>query len=566
MSASPAPSLPAPPAPTSPFAPLRIPFFRMLWVASFVSNIGTWMQNVGAVGLMTQLTPSPVLVALLQTASALPVFLLSLPAGALADLVDRRRMLLLTQTWMAITALVLAALTLLGLTTPWLLLLLTFLLGLGGALNNPVWQTVTPELVPRPQLAQALALNSVSFNLARAFGPALGGLLIGYASAGAAFLLNGVSFLATMYMVWRWQRAPQATSELAGERILAAIRGGIRYARFAPPVQHILVRGVCFTFGASALLALMPAVVARQLHLPTSFYSLLLSCMGAGAVLGALVLPRLNRRLSIDWRVSLATATFGLGLLGLAYSASRPLLMGLLVLVGLAWMLVLNSFSVGVQTVVPRWVQARTISLYLLTIQGGMALGSVVWGAVATRWSLPAALTGAAVWLGLSLLLVVRFSLSTTENLPDPTPTRPRREPELAEEPDPDAGPVIITTTYRVRPENRPAFTYLIHQLSRIRRREGAIRVGLYADLADPTRLVEYFMVETWEEHEQQHLRGASPDEEDLKARARQFHQGPEPPAVAHLLAQPYLPTATPPVMVPGTTRLVANTAGEAVS
>ncbi|UPL47539.1 MFS transporter [Hymenobacter sublimis] len=556
----------SPASSTSPFTPLRIPFFRMLWIASFVSNIGTWMQNVGAVGLMTELTTSPVLVALLQTASALPVFLLSLPAGALADLVDRRKMLLLTQTWMATVALLLAAVTLLGFTTPWLLLTLTFLLGLGGALNNPVWQTVTPELVPRPELPQAIALNSVSFNLARAFGPALGGLVIGYFSAGAAFLLNGLSFLATIYMVYSWKREPQATSTLATERVVAAIRGGIRYARFAPPVQHILLRGVCFTFGASALFALMPAVVARRLHEPTSFYSLLLSCMGLGAVLAAFLLPRLNQRLSIDWRVTLATAAFAVSLLGLGYADSHWLLYALLTLVGMAWMLVLNSFSVGVQTVVPRWVQARTISLYLLTIQGGMALGSVVWGTVAERAGLPLALTGAAIWLGLTTLLALRFSLRTSPETLDHTPARPRPEPVLAEAPDPEDGPVIITTTYRVAPTDRPTFTYLMEQLARIRRREGAIGWGLYADLADPTRLVEYFMTESWEEHAQQHDRGVSRDEAELKNQIRALHQGPEPPAVSHLLAQHYNATAPPPPMVPGSTRLVASTAGEATA
>ncbi|MET4105161.1 MFS transporter [Hymenobacter sp. UYP22] len=556
----------APPVSTSPFTPLRIPIFRMLWIASFVSNIGTWMQNVGAVGLMTELTASPVLVALLQTASALPVFLLSLPAGALADLVDRRRMLLLTQTWMAATALVLATVTLLGLNSPWLLLTLTFMLGLGGALNNPVWQTVTPELVPRQELPQAIALNSVSFNLARAFGPALGGLVIGYFSAGAAFLLNGLSFLATIYMVYSWKREPQATSTLATERVVAAIRGGIRYARFAPPVQRILVRGVSFTVGASALFALMPAVVSRRLHLPTSFYSLLLSCMGLGAVLAAVTLPRLNQRLSIDWRVTLATAAFATGLLGLGYANNQWLLYGLLTLVGMAWMLVLNSFSVGVQTVVPRWVQARTISLYLLTIQGGMALGSVVWGTVAEHLGLPLALTGAAAWLGLSMLLVLKFSLRTAPETLDHTPARPRLEPVLVQEPAPTEGPVIITTTYRVLPEHRPQFTYLMEQLGRIRRREGAIGWGLYADLAEPARMVEYFLVESWEEHEQQHDRGVSRDEADLKNQIRQLHQGPEPPHITHLLAQHYRPTATPPVMVPGSTRLVASTAGEATA
>ncbi|WP_460621655.1 MFS transporter [Hymenobacter tenuis] len=553
-------------ASSSPFTPLRIPFFRMLWIASFVSNIGTWMQNVGAVGLMTELTPSPVLVALLQTASALPVFLLSLPAGALADLVDRRKMLLLTQCWMAAVALLLATVTLLGLNNPWLLLTLTFLLGLGGALNNPVWQTVTPELVPRQELPQAIALNSVSFNLARAFGPALGGLVIGYFSAGAAFLLNGLSFLATIYMVYSWKREPQTTSTLATERVVAAIRGGIRYARFAPPVQHILVRGVCFTFGASALFALMPAVVARRLQEPTSFYSLLLSCMGLGAVLAAFILPKLNRKLTIDWRVTLATGAFAVSLLGLGYADNHWLLYALLTLVGMAWMLVLNSFSVGVQTVVPRWVQARTISLYLLTIQGGMALGSVVWGTVAEQAGLPLALTASAIWLGLTMLLAFRFSLRTSPESLDHTPARPRPEPVLAEAPNPNEGPVIITTTYRVAAPDQPAFTYLMEQLARIRRREGAIGWGLYADMADPTRMVEYFMTDSWEEHAQQHLRGVSRDEAELKTQINQLHQGPEPPVVSHLLAQHYRATAPPAPMVPGSTRMVASTAGEATA
>ncbi|WP_147320727.1 MFS transporter [Hymenobacter lapidiphilus] len=550
-------------ASSSPFTPLKIPIFRMLWIASFVSNVGTWMQNVGAVGLMTELTASPVLVALLQTASALPVFLLSLPAGALADLLDRRKLLILTQTWMALVALLLAGMAFGGFASPWLLLSLTFLLGLGGALNNPVWQSVTPQVVPPAELPQAIALNSVSFNLARALGPALGGLVIGYFSAGAAFLLNGISFLGTIYMVYRWQRQPQPASTLATERLVMAMRGGLRYARFSPPVQRILLRGAAFTFGGSALFALMPAVVAQRLLRPTSFYSLLLTCMGLGAVLAAVLLPRLNRRLNIDNRVALATAVFAGGLLGLGYVDAPWLLYGLLALVGMAWMLVLNSFSVGVQTVVPRWVQARTISIYLLVIQGGMALGSVVWGAVAERAGLPLALAGSAIWLLLSLLLVRRYSLQTPPEALDHTPARQRPEPVLAEEPAPAEGPVITTTTYRVAPENRPAFTYYMEQLGRIRRREGAIGWGLYADLADPDRLMEYFLSESWEEYLRQHQRGVGREEAELKVSLRRLHEGPEPPHVSHLLAQHHHPVSGHPPMPPGSTRLVASTAGE---
>ncbi|WP_165699430.1 MFS transporter [Hymenobacter jejuensis] len=525
------------PAPlVSPWAPLKEGFFRMLWIASFVSNIGTWMQNVGAVWLMTHLTNSTVLVALMQTASALPIFLLSLPAGALADLVDRRKFLLITQTWMGVVALVLAAVTLLGHISPWGLLFLTFTLDIGGALNNPVWRSVTPELVPRSQLPAAITLNSISFNLARAVGPALGGLVVAYFSAGFAFLLNGLSFLATIYMVYSWKREAQPpTTALAGERILAAMRGGVRYARFSPPVQNILVRAFFFTFGASIVFALLSPVVAKLLHQTGAVYSILLSCMGGGAVVTALLLPRLNRAFSIDKRVSLAAVLFAVVVLGMGFSSNLPLLYVLLTVCGGAWMMSQNSFNVAIQTVVPNWIQARALGIYILVFQGGMALGSFTWGALADEFGLPVALAGAAAWMLLSILLVFRFSLRNGENL-DFTIASHWAEPTIVMEPTPNDGPVLITIAYRIAQEDVPTFAATMEELGRIRRREGAIRVGLYADLADPERIMEYFVVESWAEHERQHTQGVGPDEAALATAARNLHRGPEPPVVSHFI------------------------------
>ncbi|WP_324677988.1 MFS transporter [Hymenobacter sp. GOD-10R] len=531
--------------PISPWAPLRVKFFRMLWIASFVSNIGTWMQNVGAVWLMTHLTTSTVLVALMQTASALPVFLLSLPAGALADLVDRRRFLLFTQAWMGVVAMLLAAVTLLGHISPWGLLFLTFLLDIGGALNNPVWRATTPELVPRPLLPGAITLNSISFNLARALGPALGGLVVAYSSPGLAFLLNGLSFLATIYMVYTWKRENQGLSfsGLDGERILSALRGGVRYARFSPPVQNILVRAFAYTFGASIVFALLSPVVDKMLHLGGGVYSALLSCMGGGAVVTALLLPRLNRAFGIDSRVNLAAVLFAVVSLGLAFAPHVPLwsLYVLLTIGGAAWMMSQNSFNVAIQTVVPNWVQARILGVYIFVFQGGMALGSATWGAVADEFGLPVALLASAAWMLLTLLLVFRFSLRNGENL-DFTIAQHWAEPTILYEPREKDGPVLVTITYCIAPEDRPGFTAVMRKLSRIRRREGAMRVGLYADLADPERMVEYFVVDSWAEHEEQHERGLGAEEADLLSQARKFHQGAEIPKVTHLIAQSYSP------------------------
>ena len=521
--------------PVSTWAPLREPFFRMLWAAAFVSNIGTWMQNVGAVALMTQVTASSVLVALLQTAATLPAFLLSLPAGALADLVDRRRLLLFAQAWMAVTALLLGALVVLGFGTPWLLLGFTFVLGLGAALTTPVWVAVMTEVVPPEQLPAAAALNGLSFNLARAVGPALGGLVIGYFSVGASFVLNGLSFLAIVWVIWRWQREPQPPVTMAAERLFSAMRGGLRYARFSLPLQVILLRSAAFLFGASALFALLP-VVAQGLHAPAATYSVLLTCMGAGAVLGAFVLPVFNQRFGVDARVNILTGVFAAVVAYLGFADNVWALGAVMVVAGAAWLLVLNVLSVAVQTAVPRWVLARSISFYLLVTQGATAVGSLAWGAAAERFGLTNGLVAAAGCMALTLLLAGRYALRRGENL-DFSTVQHWAEPSTILPLTPGAGPVVVTIAYRVALANQPDFAQLMAKMAHIRRREGALSVMLYTDLADPERLVEQYVFESWEEHRAERMRGMGSEETQLYRQVRALHKGDAPPVVTHLPA-----------------------------
>jgi MFS family permease len=313
------------PGSTAAWSPLRRPLFRALWVATVVSNIGTWMQNVGAAWLMTALTPSPVMVALVQAATSLPVFLVGLPAGALADVVDRRRLLLWTQGWMLAAAAALGALALAGVITPWVLLLLTFALGLGAALNAPAWQAIVPELVPHADLPAAVALNSVGFNIARAVGPALGGAIVALAGARAVFLLNAASFLGVIGVLYRGQRAAPV-SRWPAEHVVGAIRAGLRYVRYAPTLRAVLVRGGIFILCGSALWALLPLVARNELGLNATGYGLLLGALGVGAIAGALLLPRIRRHVADDSLVVGATVVFAAVTMTLAYVHDMALL------------------------------------------------------------------------------------------------------------------------------------------------------------------------------------------------------------------------------------------------
>ncbi|RSK42630.1 MFS transporter [Hymenobacter perfusus] len=525
---------------------LRTPFlyavFRAVWLASVVSNIGTWMQNVAGVWLVTTLTTSVLLVALMQAATSLPAFLLSLPAGALGDLVDRRRLLLFTQAFMGVVAFVLGGLTLAGQVSALGVLGFTFLLGLGSAINAPIWQTVTTELVPRPVLPFAITLNGVSNNIARAVGPALGGLIIAHYSPGYVFLLNGISFVGTWVVVRRWQRPPEVAGGSA-ESFLGAVRTGLRYVRYSPGIYAVLVRTFAFAFGASAMWALLSVVTARRLHLSSGSYGVLLSWLGAGAIAGAFLLGRVGNRLPYGRRVLLGSGVFVGTNLGLAFMPSEYGLFPVMFLSGVAWLTAMTSFSTTVQLAVPRWVQARIVSIFMLVFQAGLSMGSIAWGELADRTTLVTALVAAAAWMLLSLLLAWLFPMPAAASLDlEPAATGPA----LPGLPNSATGPVAVLTEYTVAPADQPAFRRTAARLTRRRLRDGALRAGI---LAEENQLTEYYSVASYEDYERQHHRFTREDAA-VQQQLATYHQGPEPPR-CFLTNTPPSNRLTPPLPEP---------------
>jgi MFS family permease len=357
----------------SAWSPLLIRVFRSLWIASLVSNIGTWMHNVGGVWLMTSLSDSALIVALMQTATSLPVFLVVLPAGALADIVDRRKFLLCTPGGMLAAAAALAALTLMGLTTSWVLLGLTFALGLGAAMNMPAWQAIMPDLVPREQLSAAIALNGIAFNVARAVGPALGGAIVAAAGPGAVFLLNSLSFLAVIAVIFSWDEPRQEANSAPSEHVFEAVRTGMRYVFNAPALKSALIRCWLFIICAGALWALMPVVARWDLGFGATGFGVLLACMGAGAIVGAVILQKLRRTIPLDSLMIGATVVFACATLALAHIRNLAVLGLMMISGGAAWTTLMSSFNVAVQTCAPSWVRARVLGFYTRIFQCGLA-------------------------------------------------------------------------------------------------------------------------------------------------------------------------------------------------
>jgi len=392
------------------WAPLGEPLFRSLWLAAVISYTGTWMQNVGAGWLMTQLTTSPLMVSLVQAAAAVPVFLVVLPAGALADMVDRRRLLLFTQGWMVVAAAALGVLTLFHAVDPWVLLIFTFLLGLGAVMNDPAWQAITPEVVSPAKHASAVALNSAGFNVARAVGPALGGVVVAAAGSGWSFLLNAASFFGVIIFLYNWRRAPH--NPLPKQSVRAAIVEGFRYVRGAPEVRSVLIRTGAFSLGATSLLALLPVIC--QPH-GAQGYGFLLTCFGLGALGGAAVLPRLRLQFSVDGLVAGATVVFAAMTFLAGQVRGFEWLCLVLFTAGAAWIGILACFNVVAQTMCPSWMRARALSMYLLVLQGGMAIGSAVWGALAAREGVPVALAWSALAMLVGLSSIVRHRLTAAE-------------------------------------------------------------------------------------------------------------------------------------------------------
>jgi MFS family permease len=517
------------------------------------------MQDTAGTWLMTTLTASPLLIALMQTAASLPVLALGLLAGATADLFDRRRLLIFWQAWMLGSVGILAVLTFLGHISPWSLLAFTFLLNVGSAMNNPAWQAIVPELVPRELIPDSVSLNSGSNNLARAVGPALGGLMVAAFSrvdTGSAwvFALNSLSYAGVIWVLVNWKRVPLFKSALPSERVPASIRTGLRYVMHAPNLRASLVRAFTFTFFVSAIWSLLAIVARNDMHQGALGYGILNGSLGTGAVIAAFTLARVRQRLSADQIIGISTAydVFTLAVLALVH---RPaIVIPTLMVSGFCWTSTMATLNTSVQVSVPAWVQARALGTYLMTFQGGMALGSVLWGVIAEHTSTPIALLSSSAGFALSYPLVRRFCV-LKGGIPDTTPHQSKRQPpelvpvleDEAESSDPDlAGPVRISIEYRVPVENYAEFTRTIHKLSRVRLRGGALRWGIYRDATDPTHLNETFIMDSWLDYLRSRERITAADER-IRQQVWALHQSAEPPRITYQVYAREITNPTPP-------------------
>ena len=528
----------------SAWSPLANPVFRALWLAILVGNIGTWIHDVAATWRMADLTGSPLMVAAVQSATTLPMALLALVAGTLADIVDRRRYLIVTQLFMMAVAATLALLAHLDLLGPAALLALTFALGCGAAMALPAQAAITPELVPRAQLASAVALHSVGMNIARSIGPALGGLVVASLGAAWAFGLNALSFLAVVLVLLWWKRAPDA-STLPPEGFSLALRAGLRYARHADVFRAVLAKTASFFVFAAATTALLPLLVRERLHGGSGSFGLLLGFIGLGALLGAVLLPTLRARMDRDRLVFLASLVLAACAAALALIANLVVLCAVMLLNGLAWITVLSSLQIAAQTAVPGWVRARALSLYLVVFSLGLALGSLLWGAVAQQVGVPATLIVAAIALVLSATWARRFRIAGTEAL-DHAPSGHWPVPAASIDNPADTGPVLVTVEYRIDSAGRELFLALMQDLGQRRRRDGAVQWGLMEDTGKSGEFLEYFLVGSWLEHLRQHER-VTREEERLQTALRALHRGEQPPKVRHLVGARLEPPSAPP-------------------
>jgi len=520
--------------PVSAWAPFRHRAFAILWVATVVSNVGTWMHDIGAGWLMTELSASPLLVAAVQAATTLPVFLFALVAGAVADIVDRRRLLLRVNAAMAAVAATLALLVLLDAASPALLLIFTFLMGLGVAFVAPAWQAIVPRLVPRAELQPAIALNSLGINLARAIGPALSGFLIVAVGLAAPFFANALSFLVIIAALWRWKPEPAPPRRLPPEHLGAAVWAGLRYAANARPVQATLLRSAAFFLPASALWSMLPLIVRVLLEAGPTFYGVLLGCLGAGAIAGALVLPAIRRRLGLDRTVAAGTIGLAGVLVLLALWPQREAALAAAALAGICWIAVLSSLNLSAQTALPDWVRARGLSLFLTVFFGTMALGSVAWGNLAAATSIPTTLLAGA---GLAVLLVPltwRARLGQGEGLDLTVSLHWPATPVLAAT-EHERGPVLVQAAYLVDPADAGAFVALLDELKHARRRGGGYGWTLMQDAAAPRRWLEGWYESSWLQHLRHHERVTGADKA-LQERILALHRGEAPPEVRHLL------------------------------
>ncbi|WP_078900952.1 MFS transporter [Actinacidiphila yeochonensis] len=518
----------------SSWAPLRLRTFRSLWLAQLGSNVGTWMQTVGAQWMLVHQPNAPTLTSLVQAASLLPVLFLSLPAGVLADVLDRRRLLIWLSVGMTAVSAALAALTAAGLTTPSVLIALVFLLGCGSALTGPGWQAVQPELVPRGQIPAAAALGSLNVNLARAVGPALAGVIVAVTGPDVVFAINAVSFLGVVGALTAWHRAdPRGAG--APERIRPALAAGTRYVRNAPGVRRLLLRAGLFVVPASALWGLLPVVSSTRLGLGAGGYGLLLGALGLGAIAGAVTVKRVRAAVGRNLLLALSGCAFAAGSAAAALVTQPVVVAVLLVLTGVGWLYALSTLNTTLQLALPAWVRARGLAVYLMVFMGGQGVGTLLWGLLAQAAGIRPTLLAATALLLLSSLSLALWPVHARTGTLERDAVAPWPEPMLAFDEEPGGGPVLVEIDYEVAADRTADFRAAMAALSVSRRRTGAVHWSLYRDAERENVWVEIFEVPSWQEHLLQHDGRLTGYDAELVERARSLAAGE--PRVRHLVA-----------------------------
>ena len=517
-------------------SPLRSRIFLALWIAAMASNVGTWIQSVGEKWQMAHLTTSPLLIALVEAGTTLPVLVLGLAAGAFADILDRRRLLLGTQLFMLVVAGSLSLLTFTHHISPGVLLLMSLLIGIGSALSMPAFQAIVPELLPKSDLPAGVALNSAGFNVSRAVGPALGGLVLSWLGAGWAFLINALSFLAVVAVVARWRRRV-APADLPAERFLGAMKVGFRYARHSGPLRVILLRTLGYVGFAGVIFSLLPVLAIHQLHLGSAAFGALLGCVGAGAVLATFLIASLRRRFTAHQLLGGCTLLSVAAQVVIAYVPHTPTVALCLLLAGMSWLVVLSTINTAIHLSVPTWVKARAFGGYQMAWGGAMALGSVFWGAVAQRWGVSAGFALSAAGMLLALPLLGRLRITAFEEEVD---LRPHRDEPHAPSAIPlDAGPILVQLEYSILETSREQFLEAMDEVRRLRLRDGAMRWALFEepDHTQEGRLhfAECYLSSTMGEHLRQHHRDTAADRLVL---AQAYRLNPDGrPKVRHMVS-----------------------------
>ena len=523
----------------STLSPFGFATFTVLWVATVVSNIGTWMQNAAASWLMTGLDADPFIVSLVQVATSLPLFLFALPAGALADIVDRRRLLISMQAALSVLVGAFGILVWVGHVTPSILLAFSFLAATVAALVMPAWQSIVPQLVPREHLQPAVALNSVGLNVSRAVGPALAGIIIAAWGIAAPFWINAATTLGVIAaLIWWHPRDEGNLHHLPAEQFHSAIAAGLRYARHNPHLRSTLIRAAGFFIFASAYWALLPLVARNQVVGGPKLYGILLGAIGAGAVSASFALPWLKRRLGADRLVAAGTIGTAIALVLFAVAKQPPVAVAASLIAGISWIAILATINVSAQVALPSWVRGRGLSVFGTVMFGSLTLGSALWGKVAALTSLPMAHLIAAAGATLAVPLLWSQKLQTGADL-DLTPSMHWPEPIVSSEIDSDRGPVMVTVEYRINPADRTAFLTALAKLADERRRDGAFDWSVFEDVAQEGRLVEPFLLDSWHQHLRQHERVSNTDRE-LQDIVHGFHLEGSPKVTHLIAAQPH--------------------------